>query len=78
MGPEEHGGHCELTFDALEVADEDVLMNVGDGLKVTQIRLGPARLTHCMRWLGLARRCMAIADDYVSVREGFRYAPRRS
>ncbi len=71
MGPEEHGGHCELEFDGLEVSDENVLMNVGDGLKVTQIRLGPARLTHCMRWLGLSKRCMEIAADYASVRHGF-------
>jgi acyl-CoA dehydrogenase len=71
MGPEEHGGHCELIFNGLEVKDEDVLMQVGDGLKVTQIRLGPARLTHCMRWLGLAKRCMAIAQEYVNTREGF-------
>jgi acyl-CoA dehydrogenase len=71
MGPEEHGGHCELEFDGLEVADENVLMEVGDGLKVTQIRLGPARLTHCMRWLGLSKRCMEIAMEYVSRREGF-------
>ena len=41
-------------------------MNVGDGLKVTQIRLGTARLTHCMRWLGLARRSLDIAADYVA------------
>jgi len=71
MGPEEHGGHCELVFDGLEVPDENVLMQVGDGLKVTQIRLGPARLTHCMRWLGLAKRCMEIADTYAREREGF-------
>jgi acyl-CoA dehydrogenase len=71
MGPEEHGGHCELEFDGLEVADENVLLGVGDGLKVTQIRLGPARLTHCMRWLGQAKRCMEIAQDYVNNREGF-------
>ena len=71
MGPEEHGGHCELEFDGLEVADENVLLGVGDGLKITQIRLGPARLTHCMRWLGLAKRCLEIAQDYVDRREGF-------
>jgi acyl-CoA dehydrogenase len=71
MGPEEHGGHCELEFDGLEVPDENVLMQVGDGLKVTQIRLGPARLTHCMRWLGFAKRCLEIAQDYVNQREGF-------
>ena len=71
MGPEEHGGHCELIFDGLEVSDENVLMGVGDGLRLTQVRLGPARLTHCMRWLGLAKRCCEIAQAYVSEREGF-------
>jgi acyl-CoA dehydrogenase len=69
MGPEEHGGHCELEFDGLEIPDDARLMAVGDGLKLTQIRLGTARLTHCMRWLGLARRSLAIALDYVTVRE---------
>ncbi|MEJ6656542.1 MAG: acyl-CoA dehydrogenase family protein [Pseudomonas sp.] len=71
MGPEEHGGHCELVFDGLEVSQDNVLMGVGDGLKVTQIRLGTARLTHCMRWLGLARRAMEIAIDRVQNREAF-------
>jgi acyl-CoA dehydrogenase len=71
LGPEEHGGHCELEFHGLEVEDDNILLQVGDGLRITQIRLGPARLTHCMRWLGQARRCMEIAQDYVSNREGF-------
>lgn len=71
MGPEEHGGHCELRFDGLEIPDENRLMEVGDGLKVTQIRLGTARLTHCMRWLGLARRAMEIASEYVDTRQAF-------
>jgi len=71
MGPEEHGGHCELTFDGLEIPDENRLMNVGDGLKVTQIRLGTARLTHCMRWLGLSKRALEIARTYVAERESF-------
>jgi acyl-CoA dehydrogenase len=80
MGPEEHGGHCELMFDGLEIPDENVLLGIGEGLKVTQIRLGPARLTHCMRWLGLARRAMEIASAYVAEREGFgmRLADRES
>ena len=52
-------------------ADENVLMGVGDGLKATQIRLGPARLTHCMRWTGWAKRCLEIAQAYVNEREGF-------
>lgn len=71
MGPEEHGGHCELKFDGLEIPDENRLLEVGDGLKVTQIRLGTARLTHCMRWLGLAKRCMEIAAGYVENRMSF-------
>ena len=71
MGPEEHGGHCELEFDGLEIPDENRLMEIGDGLKVTQIRLGTARLTHCMRWLGLAKRSLEIAHAYISEREGF-------
>jgi len=71
MGPEEHGGHCELRFDGLVIPDENRLMEVGDGLKLTQIRLGPARLTHCMRWLGMARRALEIATDHVGKRHSF-------
>ncbi len=80
MGPEEHGGHCEIEFDGLEIAAENVLLGEGQGLKVTQIRLGPARLTHCMRWLGLAKRCVEIAQAYAAERHGFgqRLAERES
>lgn len=80
MGPEEHGGHCELLFDGLTISDDNILGQVGDGLKATQIRLGPARLTHCMRWLGLSKRCMDIAATYASERTGFgiRLADRES
>ena len=80
MGPEEHGGHCEIAFDGLVVGEDDVLGGLGRGLKVTQTRLGPARLTHCMRWLGLAKRCTEIATEYAERREGFgvRLADRES
>ena len=71
MGPEEHGGHCELMFTDLEIPDENRLLEVGDGLKVVQIRLGTARLTHCMRWIGMAKRALEIAGEYVSEREAF-------
>ena len=71
MGPEEHGGHCEVLMEDLQVPDDDRLMEVGDGLKVTQIRLGTARLTHCMRWLGMAKRAMEIARPHVAERESF-------
>lgn len=80
MGPEEHGGHCELEFDGLEIPEENILGGVGGGLKVTQVRLGPARLTHCMRWLGLAKRCVEVATAYAAERSGFgqRLADRES
>ncbi len=71
MGPDEHGGVCELKFNGLEIPEEHLLMNEGDGLRITQIRLGPARLTHCMRWLGMAKRCMEIANAYTSSRYAF-------
>lgn len=71
MGPQEHGGVCELEFDGLEIPEEHRLLEEGDGLKFTQLRLGPARLTHCMRWLGLAKRCLEIAQAHVSEREAF-------
>jgi acyl-CoA dehydrogenase len=80
MGPEEHGGHCELEFDGLEIPEENILGGLGKGLKVTQVRLGPARLTHCMRWLGLSKRCVEIARAYATTRTGFgkRLADRES
>ena len=71
MGPEEHGGHCELKFDGLEIPDENRLLEVGDGMKVVQMRLGTARLTHCMRWLGLCRRSLEIASEYARHRKSF-------
>jgi acyl-CoA dehydrogenase len=71
MGPHEHGGHCEIEYDGLEIPEENILLKVGDGLRATQIRLGPARLTHCMRWLGFAKRCMEIAQEYVEKRDAF-------
>ena len=71
MGPEEHGGHCELMFTDLKIPDENRLLEVGDGLKVVQIRLGTARLTHCMRWLGMAKRAIEECLGYVRTRENF-------
>jgi len=71
MGPEEHGGHCELVFEDMEIPASDMLLAEGDGLKLTQMRLGPARLTHCMRWLGLSKRCVEIATTYAHERFAF-------
>ena len=48
------GGHCQIKFKDLLVSDDQVLGEVGQGYKYAQVRLAPARLTHCMRWLGAA------------------------
>jgi acyl-CoA dehydrogenase len=55
------GGHCRIRFDNAYVSDADVLGEPGGGFRYAQTRLAPARLTHCMRWLGAARRAHEIA-----------------
>ena len=55
------GGHCEMVFDGCVVPGEAVLGEVGQGYAAAQVRLGPARMTHRMRWLGIARRAQEIA-----------------
>lgn len=64
-------GHAELLFEDCEVTDEAVLGEVDEGFAYAQVRLGPARLTHCMRWLGVARRAQDIALDRASQRRAF-------
>lgn len=56
-----YGGHIELVFDDCVVPDDAVLGEVNEGFRYAQIRLGPARMTHCMRWLGIAQRAQDIA-----------------
>jgi acyl-CoA dehydrogenase len=65
------GGHCEISFRSCEVKDDAVLGEPGEGLGYAQIRLAPARLTHCMRWLGVATRAHDIAIKYAAERSGF-------
>lgn len=65
------GGHPHLHFDNVRVEDEAVLGGAGEGFRYAQVRLGPARLTHCMRWLGLAKRAQDIVLDRTSSRELF-------
>jgi acyl-CoA dehydrogenase len=65
------GGHSEVALRNCRVGPEDVLGEVGQGFRYAQVRLGPARLTHCMRWLGLARRALDLALDRAAERELF-------
>ncbi|HEY0203247.1 MAG TPA: acyl-CoA dehydrogenase family protein [Acetobacteraceae bacterium] len=65
------GGHAVVEFEGLRVPAGDVLGAVGEGFRYAQVRLAPARLTHCMRWLGAARRAQDIAVGYAAKREAF-------
>src|SRR6476646_6984039 len=65
------GGHSEVALRDCQVGPDAVLGEVGQGFRYAQVRLGPARLTHCMRWLGLARRALDIALDRAAEREVF-------
>lgn len=71
MGSHGVGGHCEITYKNVKVSDSAVLGNVGEAFKMAQVRLGPARLTHCMRWLGVAQRAIEIATKRALEREAF-------
>ena len=65
------GGHAVIRLEGLRVPESAVLGQVGQGFRYAQARLAPARLTHCMRWLGAARRCHDIATDYARRRHAF-------
>ncbi len=65
------GGHCEVTLDDVRVGPEAVLGEVDEGFRYAQVRLGPARMTHVMRWLGAAVRAQEVAVDYASSRSTF-------
>ncbi len=63
--------HCELAFEGCTVGDDAVLGQVGEGFGHAQLRLEPARLTHCMRFIGAAQRALDIAARYVAGRDSF-------
>jgi acyl-CoA dehydrogenase len=65
------GGHGEIRFENCVVGDDAVLGEVGQGFAYAQARLEPARLSHCMRFIGRASRAMEIAQQYAAQRESF-------
>lgn len=65
------GGHAEIMIDNLRVPASDMLGNPGEGFRYAQIRLAPARLSHCMRWHGVATRAQEIATEYACKRQAF-------
>lgn len=65
------GGHAVVRLDGLRLPADAVLGEVGQGFRHAQVRLAPARLTHCMRWLGSAIRAHEIATEYARRRTAF-------
>jgi alkylation response protein AidB-like acyl-CoA dehydrogenase len=65
------GGHSVVAIENLEVVGDAVLGEVGKGFRYAQVRLAPARLTHCMRWLGSAVRAQEIAVAHANTRTAF-------
>jgi len=65
------GGHSVVVIEDLRVPASQMLGASGEGFKYAQIRLSPARLSHCMRWLGSATRAQEIATDYACRRDAF-------
>jgi len=65
------GGHAVMKLEDVRLSAAEVLGEIDEGFRYAQIRLSPARLTHCMRWWGSARRAHDIAVDYAYNREAF-------
>jgi acyl-CoA dehydrogenase len=65
------GDHAVVTIDGLRVPADQMLGESGEGFKYAQVRLSPARLSHCMRWLGACTRANEIATDYANRRHAF-------
>jgi len=65
------GGHATIRIDELRVPEEQMLGQSGEGFAYAQLRLSPARLSHCMRWHGCATRANEIAVDYACRRQAF-------
>lgn len=65
------GGHATLLIDDLHISEQQMLGEPGEGFKYAQVRLSPARLSHCMRWYGACLRANEIATDYANKRMAF-------
>jgi len=71
MGSEGKGyfSHSEIEFNDCQVPEENLVGGIGSGFALAQERLGPGRIQHCMRWLGIGERCINISKQYLNQRK---------